>query len=93
MTRCQPKLIVQLEYFCLFPGENISLLGNGISSHVVPSIAGIGRTNYPTGSVGMMLSEATLASISQFMDSCIQPAGTQRHIKLIDLKCTMHFGG
>lgn len=75
MTRCQTKLILQLEHFCLFSGENISPLRNGTSSHVVPRVAGVGSTNYPTGSVGMMLSEAILASISQFMEPCIRPAG------------------
>lgn len=84
------KTIVQLEHFCLVLGENIFPLGNRTSSYVVPRVVGMGNTNYPSGSLGVVINGATLACISLHGPRYLT---NWHHIKIIDVECTVHFGG
>lgn len=53
---------------------------------------GMGSTTYSSGSVGVVVSGTTLASMHRFSAPCIPSPGTQHCIKTIELECTFHFG-
>lgn len=66
----------------LFLGGNISALGNRTSSHAVPRVSEMESTNYPSGSLGVVMCGATLVSISHFLD----PPNWDT-VKMTDLEC------